>query len=243
MPVMMARLFLVIGVFVLGSEAAPFASRSNLKTAVDNCLAFDPTGVQCCGSAHDANCGDPATARCGAAGCDEMPSWNTSSVTSMRYMFRDATAFDADISGWNTSSVTNMEDMFYNAVAFNADISDWDTSSVTDMRFMFSGASTFDADISGWDTSSVTDMEGMFIRASAWLASYVRVDGSSSVDGPPSAWARSSPLPASPTPAPQPSPPPSLVFEDYSSGANRVAPLAFAASVVVVAAFARDSPF
>jgi hypothetical protein len=39
------------------------------------------------------------------------------------------------------------------------------------------------------------------------------------------------------------SPPPSVVVEDYSSGANRLAPLAFAASVVVVAAVAGDSPF
>jgi hypothetical protein len=59
---------------------APFTSRGDLKTAVDNCLAFDPTGVQCCGSAHDANCSDPTTARCGVAGCDEMPLWDTSSV-------------------------------------------------------------------------------------------------------------------------------------------------------------------
>jgi hypothetical protein len=34
-----------------------------------------------------------------------------------------------------------------------------------------------------------------------------------------------------------------VVVEDYSSSANRVAPLALAASVVVVAAFAGDSPF
>jgi hypothetical protein len=33
------------------------------------------------------------------------------------------------------------------------------------------------------------------------------------------------------------------LVEDYSSGANRVAPLAFTVSVVVVAAFAGDSPF
>ena len=46
----------------------------------------------------------------------------------------------------------------------------------------------------------------------------------------------------SPPPAP-PSPPPSVVLVDYSSGANRLAPLAFAASVVVVTAFAGDSPF
>ena len=138
MTVMIARLFLVIGVFVLGSEAAPFASRSNLKTAVDNCLAFDPTGVQCCGSAHDANCGDPTTARCGAAGCDEMPSWDVSQVTSM--------------------------------------------------LDMFDGASAFNADISGWDTSSVTVTSGMFSGATAWLALFARVDGTNSVDGPPSAW-------------------------------------------------------
>ena len=36
--VMITRLFLVIGVFVLGSEAASFTSRSDLKTAVDSCL-------------------------------------------------------------------------------------------------------------------------------------------------------------------------------------------------------------
>ena len=197
MTVMIARLFLVIGVFVLGSEAASFTSRSELQTAVDKCLVNNPP-----------------------AECDDMPSWDVRLVTDMQYVFQGASAFDSDISGWNTSSVTNME-------------------------YMFDGASAFDADISGWDTSSVTDMDFMFDDASAWLASYVRVDGSSSVDGPPSAWARCSPLPASPSPAPQPqpSPPPSVVFEDYSSGANRVAPLAFTASVVVVAAFARDSPF
>ena len=162
MPVMMARLFLVIGVFVLGSEAAPFASRSNLKTAVNNCLAFDPEGAQCCGSAHDSNCGDPATARCGVAGCYEMPLWDVSQVTDMFRMFFQASEFIADISGWDTSSVTDMESMFRSASAFDADISGWDTSSVTSMGYMFYDATAFDADISGCNTSSVTSMYGMF---------------------------------------------------------------------------------
>ena len=152
MTVMIARLFLVIGVFVLGSEAAPsFTSRSDLKTAVDICLVNDPP-----------------------AECDDMPSWDVRLVTDMREMFNGASAFDADISGWDTSSVTNMRGMFLVASAFNADISGWNTSSVTDMADMFHGASAFNADISGWDTSSVTSMEGMF-QASAFNLSLIHI--------------------------------------------------------------------
>ena len=160
---MITRLVLVVGVFVLGSEAAPFASRSDLKTAVDRCLAFDQTGAQCCGVSYDSNCGDPATARCGVAGCDEMPLWDVSQVTDMDQIFYKASAFNADISGWNTSSVTNM-------------------------GYMFMLASAFNADISGWDTSLVTDSVNMFLYATAWLATYERTDGTASYDGPPTAW-------------------------------------------------------
>ena len=65
MTVMIARLFLVIGVFVLGSEAAPsFTSRSDLKTAVRSCLVNDPP-----------------------AECDDMPSWDVRLVTDMSEMF------------------------------------------------------------------------------------------------------------------------------------------------------------
>ena len=200
--VMVARVLLIVVLFVCGSEATPFANRDDLKDAVDACLGYDPTGIACCSVTHDANCTSAVVEdrRCGAAGCDEVPDWDTNSVTSMGAMFHEASAFNANISGWDTSSVTNMHEMFREASAFNADISGWDTSSVTDMGRMFRKASAFNADILGWDTSSVTSMHEMFYEASAWLASYARVDGTLSTDGPPSAWYRDSPWPPPPPP-------------------------------------------
>ena len=45
--------------------------------------------------------------------------------------------------------------MFKQASAFNQDISDWRTSKVTDMSCMFNGAKAFNQDIGDWDTSNV----------------------------------------------------------------------------------------
>ena len=106
-----------------------------------------------------------------------ISSWNTSSVTYMSDMFRDAgynaTTFTLDLSSWNTSSVTDMSNMFYyagyNATTFTLDLSSWDTSSVTRMTQMFSlagySATTFTLDLSSWNTSSVTTMYCMFCYA------------------------------------------------------------------------------
>ena len=93
---------------------------------------------------------------------------NLSQVTDMRYMFADASVFDADLNNWDVSLVTHMEYMFSNASAFNSPIGNWDVSSVTDMRSMFFDATAFNQDISNWDVSSVTTFGGMFQDASTF---------------------------------------------------------------------------
>jgi surface protein len=104
-----------------------FPDRTALKTAVDNCIAVDPTGVACCNHGAD----------CGAAGTVEMPDWDVSLVTDMSSLFSNKGSFTADISRWDVSSVTTMAHMFSFANRFNADISQWDVSSVTTMNMMF----------------------------------------------------------------------------------------------------------
>ena len=84
-----------------GAFAAPFADRTALKTAVDNCLAAVPSGERCCSEGG---------ADCGAAGLVDMPLWDVSQVTDMRFLFTYCSGmaqFNADrsyrISGWVSS--------------------------------------------------------------------------------------------------------------------------------------------
>jgi surface protein len=97
-----------------------------------------------------------------------MNLWNTSSVTSMGYMFYGATNFNQNIGSWNTAAVTTMIGMFGLASSFNQDISGWNTGAVTNMEAMFNGASSFNQNIGSWNTGSVTNMIRMFRNASAF---------------------------------------------------------------------------
>ena len=98
-----------------------------------------------------------------------LSAWNTSSVTDMSEMFQNAIALvNPDIENWDTSKVKSMRFMFWQASAFNADVGSWDTSKVSDMALMFNSASSFNGDISSWDTSQVTDMGHMFKGAFAF---------------------------------------------------------------------------
>ena len=142
----------------------PFTTKSELKNAVNACLSAVPSGEACCST--DSNCADPSSARCGSAGCVDMPDWDVSLVTDMEGLFRDCptgedwcgnvvvstSAFNQPIGSWNTARVTSMRTMFMDAAAFNQPIGSWNTSQVTDMARMFQGADAFNQPIGAWYT-------------------------------------------------------------------------------------------
>ena len=90
---------------------------------------------------------------------------NLSNVTSMEFMFINATLFDGDLNSWDVSTITNMDHVFESATSFNGNISNWDVSNVTTMEDMFQYAESFNGNISSWNVSEVTDMGEMFNEA------------------------------------------------------------------------------
>ena len=97
----------------------------------------------------------------------DIGGWNTGNVTDMNSMFAFS-RFDQDIGNWDTQNVKNIGAMFSGAASFNQDIGGWNTSKVTDMSFMFSGAAAFNHDIGDWETGNVTDMNRMFNNATSF---------------------------------------------------------------------------
>ena len=89
-----------------GVDTACDGDSQGLKDAVNACLSAVPSGEACCST--DTNCADPSSARCGSAGCVDMPEWDVSLVTDMSELFKDKADFNVDISAWDTSQVTDM---------------------------------------------------------------------------------------------------------------------------------------
>ena len=96
--------------------------------------------------------------------------WDVSGVTDFESAFASAPAtFTGDgLEKWTTSSVTSLKFAFNEASAMNANLANWDTSKVTDLTLTFSGASSMNSDLSTWDVSSVTMMELTFTGASSF---------------------------------------------------------------------------
>lgn len=90
--------------------------------------------------------------------------FNTSNVTSAKYMFDEATIDELNLSPMDVGKVENLHSAFYKSRIKRLDLSGWNTVSATDMAFMFSdmGELTELKLGSGFNTSNVTDMSYMF---------------------------------------------------------------------------------
>lgn len=94
--------------------------------------------------------------------------WNTTSVTNMKGMFQEASAFNQNINNWNTANVTTMVSMFQDARAFNQPVDTWNTQNAGNINAIFKGASAFNQPLGNWNTRQVTDMSSAFEDASAF---------------------------------------------------------------------------
>jgi surface protein len=88
--------------------------------------------------------------------------WDVASIVHMDSLFYGATRFNQNLNSWNVSKVTHMNGMFAWARAFNQPLDKWDVSSVTNMQRMFSAATAFNQPIGSWNVSKVQTMQGMF---------------------------------------------------------------------------------
>lgn len=105
---------------------------------------------------------------------EDLSTWDTGRVTSMRGTFSFAQAFNAPIGGWRTSRVTDMDEMFAGkksdgeATGFDQSIDAWDVSSVKTMKRMFKDCAVFNQPLHAWRTSSVTSLEETFKDAQSF---------------------------------------------------------------------------
>lgn len=85
---------------------------------------------------------------------------DTSDVTSMAGLFRDANATSIiGLKNFDTSKVTNMYCMFYNSNVIILDLSSFNTNKLTCMRHMFYNSITTTLDLSSFDISNVSSFE------------------------------------------------------------------------------------
>jgi surface protein len=106
--------------------------------------------------------------------------WITGSVTTMAFMFQNATLFNQNIGNWNTTSVTNMASIFQNAQAFNngGQPFNWTASpNCTSFASMFQSARVFNqslpnlvdtSGLSGIAPNGVCSLSNMFNGAAAF---------------------------------------------------------------------------
>jgi surface protein len=151
------------------SANASFYGFAGIISATDSPKIVNPGMVYCFENSVSANLGS-------------IGNWDTSTVTNMNGVFKNAVNFNQQLY-WKTDSVTNMSDLFYGASTYeqptntigNVNLgsgmvyttnSSWNVLNVTNMSGMFYGASNYNHPINKWNTSNVTNMNNMFFGAS-----------------------------------------------------------------------------
>ena len=93
----------------------------------------------------------------------DLNDFDTSKITSMKYMFLKTGFKTMDLSNFNTSHVTDMLGMFDSTYYLNKlDLRNFNTSKVKIMTFMFYKSNISEVYLDSFDTSNVTDMMQMF---------------------------------------------------------------------------------
>jgi len=136
-----------------------------------------------------------AFANCG--NLDTVPNFLPKNVTATACMFLNCINMnDSAVLTWNTSTITTMAGMFRQASQFNQPIGVWDTSNVVRMSRMFRGGnsnnypvvlrdSSFNQSLNGWDVTGVSrgDMREMFYfnelmagNCNQWCVSHIATE-------------------------------------------------------------------
>lgn len=97
----------------------------------------------------------------------DCSSFNTSNVTDMYSTFNCAGVTRLHLQGWDTSKVTTMDNMFRDAALKQLD-QNFNTSNVTTINYMFCNESNLqNIDVSNWDVSSCRSILGVFYNCHA----------------------------------------------------------------------------
>ena len=159
-------LVLLITTVSLAQKAkTPIATTSNALATFENLKAEIITegGKQKLAILLDNNGKNENNGNTGNNGNNPLLFTTSSLLTDMNNMFKDARAFNQELTHFtNTSNVTDMSNMFNGASIFNKPISFTNTSNVTNMIGMFQGASAFNQEINSWNVKKVRKFENIF---------------------------------------------------------------------------------
>jgi surface protein len=104
-------------------------------------------------------CSDPAAVE---KKYGHISKWGVPRVTNTMELFAHCCTFNEDIGVRDVSRVTSMKYMFYNATSVNQPLDNWNMAKVENMRFMFCEATSFNQDVGVWDVNNVTSLAEMF---------------------------------------------------------------------------------